>query len=372
MTIHTTFGTPRRESSYPALDRPDGRLVWSLGLPSLEGEPIQSVIPWRGNALVVSATRMTLVAAPHRGHRTLDAPGVAQWTQRIAHGTPVVVSDNAAHCLDPNLGLVVRDLDGAPLNEPHVRLPGLGAKGDVSLLLPRGDEFTAVLQYVGQLHGDPPHTRAITARNGARFSDWGLERPGVVRPPAIALPNRGRMYWRTDPGGEVIYADLDQRKVGAPFQLPLDTLVEWSASSRGRVYAVGMLNDQPTALAFTGLGEELWRWSDPSVVGAWSTVCPPAVCEDDTVLCFGDGEVLALRRGSVQWWSRLPGQGAMRGAILADASSLVVRGSVLRHFGPSGEKRFEVDLGGDVVAGPVVTSTGWINLATARDLLGVC
>jgi hypothetical protein len=132
------------------------------------------------------------------------------------------------------------------------------------------------------------------------------------------------------------------------------------------------LGGQPTALAFTGLGEELWRWSDPAIVERWSSACPPAVSDEGRVLFFGESEVVALRRGGVQWWGRVPGRGTLRGAILSDGASLVVRGSVLHHFDPSGNAVFEVDLKEDVIAGPVVTPNGWVNLATGSGLLGVC
>ena len=373
MTVTTGYGSPRRDSSFATLGDLDGRVAWSLEIRSLRGEPIESVVPWKGDLVVTSSSHLAVIATPHRGFRIPDCPGILRWTRDKEPGTPVAVYQDALYFIGRDMRLRGLDERERDVREPPTWIPGLASgRSQLSTLVPHEDGAFAVVQHLGALHDDPPLVRALCAGSGSPsplLSRWGIERPGLLGPPPLVLTEPGMLYAVTVPGHDVVRVGLERGDPSPPFR-PLDRLVEWSAGGNGVVFAVGEVNGVATAVAFRHVGAEIWRWCDVGVVSSWSA-SPPAV-SGPYVYVFGAGEVVALYGGTPEWWRTLSGEGQVRGAAAADRRVVAVRGSVASVMSASGQLTHEIEVGGDVVAGPVFGVDGLVYMATARALVGVC
>ncbi|MEW6051210.1 MAG: hypothetical protein AB1644_09155 [Candidatus Zixiibacteriota bacterium] len=357
-TYATYWGGFRRASSLSHAAARTGELAWKQPLPAAAAGQVRHLFMW-DQSLVVDAPSELLTYS-------LDGKMVLQKSK--AYGSSPVGRDAILYYQDLNNRLTAINQRGeTSLTNAYIP-ESMSNEFPVTLLVPRTDDFVAVVQYLGGPHGPAPQVYAEGVKYGDRVSIWEHEFDGTQALTPLFIPEIGQLVVFP---ADIVRIDALTGKLISRVPVPVENPVTASADAAGRLYVTGSVKGQPMMIALDLEGKELWRWGLPLSFARWNDTQPTIVGDDATVLAVTSNSIFIRKNESFTLLFESKDAPARFAARLADSSLLVCAGASLYHIAASGEIVYQFDTQDIITAAPVVASNGTVFIATRTELLSI-
>lgn len=388
-TYPILHSSPRRDGYLSAFHSGTAALRWSAAIPATTADQPPAVLTWGTLSAVATPSAISV----------FDEAGKAVWRCHKWNASPAAIGSGGLYFESPTKYLnAVTPANGPVLT--NAPLPGIiNDEFRLVLLWPRESDFISAIYWQGHeevaQEKSSPVDAEISGRRtkyGERIGEWGGGYPGRMLLAPLFVPATNTLLL---PHQKVVSVNVDTEEEATPFEIPLEILVEWSASADGHLAVTGYTKERNASLLFLNPdGEIAVRWDSPDKTEQWSRWQPPIHTAVGRTYAVTAGRLLAFSGGKLLWSFDARSHSLRHGAnvddgsfsvtaegrllstlqlrhasALADGNILLTGGRKLWKINAEGQSVLEVTLPEAALSPPVVNAAGRILVATGTQLL---
>jgi hypothetical protein len=343
----------RNSSFIPLTSNANGKISWSKPLQSSE-QP-RFLLLWNDKIIVESLNEIALFSA--KGSQLL--------IQDKAYGTFMTVKENNIYFINKDYQLQTLD-NNKKINTLNEYLPEApDNRFPVSIIIPQGQNYLAVVQSLGGVHEPPPQVFINQTKYGDGLSTWEQEYEGSQKiDPLYILKVKRIIIFIT----ETIIIDSESGKEIRKIPFLRNNLSVCSADEDSNLYFAGKDKNNIVLLSETLDGNLLWQ-SEEIPVSFNEKILKPPIITNKIIFLLTSASLYAFEKGKVLWTFNKPDLELKSCTSLEDRSTLLTTSNLLFHLDESGNVIFKTELTDNILTPPIVNTKGEILLATEKNLV---